>query len=304
MRTGLVIFAFLITTAGYIEDVTGWRIENGISYLASWGSNTLFAGLVTIVPLFLIVAFLFTLVRTVLRYYELRFFKTTLGFKVIAGLFTRNEQSAHMQKIQLIRWTTNPIKKIFKLFDISLRQAASTAIARKQSIYVPGAYAEQLQTVRQAYFPEEQNLNFEEHVIHPLVIYRRVLYFGILPAGLLALNFYWQGWGNDAYWAFLWIIPVLIFAWIYQRNFRYFVSDEGIRVSTAVIGKTETLLKWFKIQGVEIQQGIYQRRKRLCNIVFHTAAGNVKIPYIELEKAKRIEDFVLFKIESDQRAWM
>jgi len=305
LRTGLVIFAFLLTTTSYIEDATGWKIENGIEWLSSWGSNTLLTGLITIIPLFLIVAFFITLIRTVFRFYDLRFFKTELGFKVISGLFTRNEQSAHMQKIQLIRWTTNPIKKAFKLFDVSLRQAASTAVVRKQSIYVPGCYVAQLDAVRNAYFPEEQSLDFESHRIHPLVIYRRVLYIGLLPAALLSLNFWWNETLESNFgWLIFWNVIVLLFAWIYQRNFRYFVSDEGIRISSAIIAKNETLLKWYKVQGVEIQQGIYQRRKDLCNIVFHTAAGTVKIPYIEIEKARQIENFVLYKIESSNQPWM
>ncbi len=304
LRTAAIVFAFMFTSMDYIETLTGWKLENGIDNLLGSNSNTLLIGLITIVPTFIIIAFLISLVRTVIRYYNLRFIKTSMGFKVIAGLFTRNEQSASMQKIQLIRWTTNPIKKVFSLFDISLRQAASSAIARKQSIYVPGCFEEQLFAVRAAYFPEESQLSFEEHVIHPLVIYRRVLYFGFLPAGIFLLNRYWDGATGDYFWAIIWVVIVLLFSWIYQRNFKYFVSDEGIRISTSIVGRTETLLKWFKIQGVEIQQGIYQRRKNLCNLVFHTAAGTVKIPYIELEKAKKMENFVLYKIENSEEPWM
>ena len=303
-RTAAIVFGFLITSLDYIESATGWQLERGIERLSNWGAGTFLAGLITIVPMFIIIAFLISLIRTVFRYYELRFYKTSLGFKVISGLFTRNEQSAHMQKIQLIRWTTNPIKKAFRLFDISLRQASSTAIGRKQSIYVPGCYEEQLNAVRQAYFPDEVQLEFEEHVIHPLVIYRRVLYFGLLPAGLAFLYNWWDNPNHTFYWETFWVVIILFISWIYQRNYRYFVSDEGIRISTSIIGKTETLLKWFKIQGVEIQQGLYQRRKNLCNLVFHTAAGTVKIPYIELEKAKKMEDFILFKIEESEQSWM
>jgi putative membrane protein len=304
LRTAAIVFAFMFTSMSYIESITGWKLENGINNLLGSNSSTLLMGLITIVPTFIIIAFLISLVRTVFRYHELRFIKTSMGFKVISGLFTKNEQSASMQKIQLIRWTTNPIKKVFSLFDISLRQAASTAIARKQSIYVPGCFEEQLIAVRSAYFPEESQLSFEEHVIHPLVIYRRVLYFGLLPAVIFLLDRYWIGASGDYFWAIIWVGIVLLVSWVYQRNFKYFVSDEGIRISTSIVGQTDTLLKWFKIQGVEIQQGIYQRRKDLCNLVFHTAAGTVKIPYIELEKAKKMENFVLYKIEHSNQDWM
>ena len=108
-------------------------------------------------------------------------------------------------------------------------------------------FEEQLTSVRAAYFPEESQLSFEEHVIHPLVIYRRVLYFGLLPAGIFLLNEYWGGTMGNYYWAIIWVVIVLLLSWIYQRNFKYFVSDEGIRISTAIVGQTDTLLKWFKM---------------------------------------------------------
>jgi len=304
LKTAAIVFAFMFTSMDYIENITGWKLEDGIDSILGSSSNTLLIGLITIGPAFVIIAFLISLVRTVFRYHELRFIKTSIGFKVISGLFTRNEQSATIQKIQLIRWTTNPIKKKFSLFDISLRQAASTAIARKQSIYIPGCFEEQLSSVRATYFPEESQLSFEQHVIHPLVIYRRVLYFGLIPAGFFLLRKYLENSSDDYFWAISWVAIVLFISWVYQRNFKYFVSDEGIRISTSIIGKTETLLKWFKIQGIEIQQGIYQRRKELCNLVFYTAAGTVKIPYIELKKAKRMKNFILFKIENSEKPWM
>jgi hypothetical protein len=33
------------------------------------------------------------------------------------------------------------------------------------------------------------------------------------------------------------------------------------------------------------------------------ASGSVRIPYIEHEKAKQLRDYILYKVESSQRAW-
>ena len=174
---------------------------------------------------------------------------------------------------------------------------------RKQSIYVPGCYEEQVTAVRDVYFPEEKELIFEEHQIHPLFIYRRLLYVGIVPA-LLALAHSHFVEGAIYYGYLIWIPIVLLGAWRYWQRFRYFVSDEGIRISKGMIGRKDVLLKWYKIQVVDIQQGLYQRRKDLANIYFHTAAGDVNIPYIEYEKAKKLEDFILYKIGTSEKEWM
>jgi putative membrane protein len=86
--------------------------------------------------------------------------------------------------------------------------------------------------------------------------------------------------------------------WIYE------VSEEGLRTNSGVITRTHVLLQWYKIQGVRIRQGLYQQRKDVADLIFYTAAGSVLIPYVELEKAKMLRDFVIFKAEIDGREWM
>ena len=302
-RTAAVIFVFLMSSLDQLESVTGWSLEGMINSIPFINASSFLAFLIVLVPLFIIISFLVSLVRTVIRYFNLEFLRTDLGFKVVSGLFTRNEQSANMQKIQLVNWSTNPIRQIFGMYDISLKQAASSEVARKQSIYVPGCYEDQVSAVREVYFPEEKEIYFEEHQIHPLFIYRRLMYVGVVPA-LLALvhSHYLEG---AIYYGYLiWIPIVLLGAWRYWQRFRYFVSDEGIRISKGMIGRKEVLLKWHKIQVVDIQQGLYQRRKDLANVTFHTAAGDVNLPYIEYEKARKLEDFILYKINTSEKEWM
>ena len=303
IRTAAVIFAFLMSSLDQIESATGWSLEGFISNIPFINPNSFFAFLFVMVPLFIIISFLVSLVRTVIRYFNLEFLRTDIGFKVISGLFTRNEQSANMQKIQLVNWSTNPIRQIFGMYDLSLKQAASSEVARKQSIYGPGCYEEQVDAVRDVYFPEEKEIHFEEHQIHPLFIYRRLMYVGVVPA-LLALAHSHYVEGAIYYGYLIWIPIVLLGAWRYWQRFRFFVSDEGIRISKGMIGRKEVLLKWYKIQVVDVQQGIYQRRKKLANISFYTAAGDVSIPYIEYEKARKLEDFILYKIGTSEKEWM
>ena len=203
----------------------------------------------------------------------------------------------------MVQWSTNPVKKYFKLFTLYVRQAASTVLSKRQTIAVPGCYESQIQTVRRTYFPEEEQLDFEQHAVSPLIIGRLTLYFGVLPAiGITLLRYFTEGWS-----ALIWlmVIPLVYFLSVfYHRKWKYEISEQGLRTKKGIFGEEASLLKWYKVQGVSFRQTIYQRRKNLADIYFYTAGGSIRIPYIELEKASAMMDFVLYKVESDERKWM
>ena len=251
--------------------------------------------------LFLLISSFF---MTFLKYYNLQFLRTSKGFKVIAGLLSRREQSANMEKIQMIRWTTNPLKKIFSMYDLRLLQASSSRVSRKQAFYIPGIYNHQLSAVREAYFPQEQLIDFESHGISKRIIFKRILLFAIIPMipGFFFFNVY-----NSGFIAFVWWLWLPFIIWtsiLYQRNWRYHISAEGIRTTKGIFGRSHTLLKWYKIQGVQKQQSIFQARRGFTDLQFFTAAGTITIPYFEEEKAHALMDFALYKVESAREAWM
>lgn len=204
----------------------------------------------------------------------------------------------------MIRWSTNPLKKIFSMFDLRLLQASSTRVGRKQAFYIPGIYDAQLSAVREAYFPMEQSIDFESHGISQRIIIKRLWLLGILPMipGFFFFDVY-NG-GPIAFIWWLWLPLILVTSYLYHRNWRYHVSTEGLRTTKGIFGRSHTLLKWYKIQGVQKKQSIFQARRGFTDLLFFTAAGTVIIPYFEEKKAQALMDFALYKIESSQESWM
>jgi len=256
------------------------------------------------VPLLILFLLVSSFAMTILKYYDLQFLQTTKGFKVIAGLFSKREQSANMQKIQMIRWSNNPLKKIFSLFDLRLLQASSSKINRKQAFYIPGIYDEQLRTVRAVYFPNEQAIAFETHGISKRIIRKRIWLYGILPMipGFFFANVINQGPISILWW--LWLPFIIWTSYIYHRNWRYHISEEGIRTTKGIFSRSHTLLKWTKLQGAKTQKSIFQARRGYTDLHFFTAAGTIVIPYIEEAKARQMIDFSLYKVESSLESWM
>lgn len=297
-RTVGIILATLFGFSQFLQDILGKDTDTKIvNYII--GS---FMILIAFVILLFIAAFILTLINTVLRYYDLRFIQTAQGFKITSGLFTRTEQSAQLQKIQLVEWTSNPIKRYFKLYTLYLKQAASSAIALRQTISIPGCYMSQIETVRETYFPNFDQIDWKEYAISPLIIGRYTLYYGVIPimifTGIKLM---------DSWWAVLhlfWIIPIYFLARKYHEYWKYAVSEEGLFLKKGILGQHSGVLRWFKVQAVTLKQSPYQRRKNLATLVFSTAGGKMRLPYIELKQAVKLRDFVLYEIERKHQKWM
>jgi putative membrane protein len=305
LRTAGIIMAFFFGFFDDLEEAFGFDLSKKIEEwlgLALHNATYLYYFLVGI-PFFLLASFLVSLVNTVLRFFDLRFFRTERGFKMISGLFTRHEVSANLQKIQYLRWSSSPVKRYFGMYSLRLNQAASTEISAKQAVAVPGCYEPGLEAARQAYFPTESSLVFEEHGVDKRLIRRQFIVWGIFPTAI-ALQVFHHWMGSGAFFSLLW----LPFAWrlcvSYHQRWRWYVSEEGIRTSWGVFNRHTALLQWHKVQAMTIRQGYFMRGSRLANLTLYTAAGALNVPYIPLEKAQSVQDFVLYKVESDQRKWM
>jgi putative membrane protein len=304
LRTAGIIMAFFISFLDDLENALNFNLGKEIDKLPGMvEQNEVFFYLLLGVPFFLTISFLFTLVRTVLRYFGLQFWRTERGFKMNSGLFTRNEVSVNLSKIQFLRWSSSPLKRLFGMTAVRVLQAASVQVGRKLAVDVPGCYQQHLTAIRHSYFPEEKDLPFEEHRVHPRIIRRQMMVQGLLPAGLLMLlTWSWLG-TNIWIWA-LWLPTALWLSIRYYRNWRWHISEAGLRTAWGVFNRQGVLLQWYKVQAVTVRQSWFQRRYGLSSVVFFTAAGAVNVPYIPLEKARAVQDFVLYKIETDRRDWM
>lgn len=305
LRTAGIIMAFFLGFFDDLEEAFDFDLSKKIEEMLGLAQHdsTFQYYLLLGIPFFLFVSFFITLFNTVLRYFDLRFWRTERGFKMISGLFTRQEVSANLQKIQYLRWSSSPLMRLFGMQAVRLPQAASVTVSRKMAVSVPGCYEQHLAPIRSAYFPEETTLEFEEHGVNARIIRRQVLLQGVLPVALLMVFSY--SWLGTSVWVWALWLPVAFWQAVrYHRSWHWFISEEGLRKVHGVVTRRTVLLQWYKVQAVSIRQRFFLRRVGLAQLVLYTAAGAVSIPYIPLEKARAVQNFVLYKIETDSREWM
>ena len=305
LRTAGIIMVFFLSFFDDVEDALDLKLTEKIEEFMGMAQEAeIFHYLLIGVPFFLFLSFILTLFRTMLQYFSLRFWRTTNGFKMESGLFTKQEVSANLQKVQFIRWDTSPLMRLFSMVSVRLPQAASVQVGKKLSAAViPGCYETHLPAIREAYFPAEKRLEETIHGIHWRIIFRLFFMKGAVPVGLLMLLTFHQL-GKDVWIWLLWLPAALWLARRYQQTWQWHVSHEGIRTSWGVVNQHNILLQWYKVQAVTIRQNWFLRRRGLSNLTLYTAAGSVQVPYIPAQKAKEVQDFVLSKVEGDERSWM
>ncbi len=304
LRTAGILLAFFIGFADDVEQALGMDFEKKMAWwLGTTDGSDLLSWLLLLAPIMLLASFLVTLVRTVLQYFDLRFWRTERGFKIVSGLFTRQEVSAVLTKIQFVKWTSSPLMRLFKMVRVQMPQAASVEVRGKLMVGLPGCYGPQVSAVRAAYFPEEKDLDWEAQGIAPFNAWLRFLKLGPLPVlVLMEITRSWMG-----TWTLLWLGWLAVAWWLarrYQRNWRWHVSEQGLRAEWGVLQRNAVLLQWHKVQAVSARRGFFSKETGLAQLAFYTAAGAVRIPYIPVAMAAAVQDFVLFKIETDSREWM
>lgn len=305
LRTAGILLALAI---GFLDDV---REALGMKSLPieEWiqqGAGLEFLGwALSLGILLLLVAFLGTLILTVVRHYDFRVRETARGFYLSGGLFNRRELSAVKSKIQFMRWQTNPLLQRFHLYAVRLFQAASESVQARTSIQIPGAYPEQLEVLQESYFPGFSQEETTSYPVDKQYFIRRFLWLGLLPGvGLLLGTLVMQSFGTYTWLGIFWI-P---FSWFWHRhawrNWSLALSPKGLQVQYGVWTRTGILLEWKHVQSVEINQSPFQQRAQLADITFYTAAGAVSIPYISLNLARPLRNYVLFTVETNQESWM
>ncbi|MDW3645514.1 MAG: PH domain-containing protein [Bacteroidia bacterium] len=252
----------------------------------------------------MILTIIVSLVRTVIRYHRLSVFESASGFKIVAGLFNRKEQAAPYQKIQFMQWSVNPIQKLMDFRTIRLYQASSMAVAKAKALPIPGSSLGNLEAILKNIFPEHERRGYHIEHISSLIVQRRVLFLGIVPALIMLAQAILSGEISIYIVAILWTPLVWLLARRYYRGYEIHINDQLLELHRGVFGRKYTILRLFKVQAVELIQSPFQRRKGLANMELHTAAGVVKIPYMPLEQARNIRDYILYEVEREERVWM
>lgn len=251
----------------------------------------------------LIITVLVSTARIFFRFYNFRLLRTDKGYQIKSGLTLIKEKLIGLDKIQFLSWKANWIRKLMGMWMLEYHVAGGEELKNNLKVQVPVTRNSYLHTLVNNY----QAIPTIEDAItigmHRAFVQRRLLILGLLPSIILAAIFWWL---IQWYVLLFFIFPllVLLVSWMFQKKFSLWAFDDVLFIKKGILGEERILMLWHKVQAVSLQQSIYQRRKDLASLLISTAGGTITVNFIELQAARALADFILYKTESSNKEWM
>jgi putative membrane protein len=286
---------------GYIEDAAGNAFD--VSFAAG---ISLFGAFVAGLMLLLAIV---SIGAAILRWHNFELILDGDALRSHGGLLTRHEVSINLGKIQTLRLEQSIVMRWLNCYRLTAQQARSShKQSKRKDFIVPVLNAELADHLRELLLaPEGDELiqiptSSHFRPISQYYMRSRVLFIGLMPS-VAGTIFFWQVFGAISLLLMAWLPVSILLAYNSWRRAGYLCSADGLVRRSGVLGYRSVALLYRKVQRVSVTQSRYQRSKGLASLRVYMASGSVRIPYIEHDAAKRLRDYILYKIESSQQAW-
>ncbi|WP_179335052.1 PH domain-containing protein [Winogradskyella costae] len=300
----------LIITFGYgiynefkdfLEEL---ELEKRVEGFVNLDETDLFNLIITNVILVIAVvlfSFLFSVAKTFIINFNLEVVENQKTIEINKGLFNKISLSLTPSRIQNLVITTNRVKQYFGLYSLSVKQAMVN-VKQQKNFKIVALEKEQLNYLINKLL-SDYNLEGKTGKPKPYFVLISALgmLFFIVLANALALFLFGIGmlWINVIY------LPFAIFYVYFEyKKAYYIISNNFVTLGSGVIDTTTNILETHKIQGLKLKQTIFQKPRNIASLVISTASKSVTIPYISKQEALTIYNYLLYKVESQDRDWM
>jgi putative membrane protein len=296
---GLIIF-FFFWIYNNLKDA-GVDVEEYTGHIPGDWIN--FSLLLSLASLFLLISVSISLFRTVVVNFNLSMFRTSAGFKILHGLFTRKETSARDHKIQYISWSDNLLKKLIGFYNLYIHQASPGQLKLKENIRIPGVRKTHIHALTTYLYGMNETQHIPLRSVRTPYFARFAMIIMMLSVVSVAGIYLFSQPIYTLYPVIISLFLVLL-RFISFRKKKYGLTGDMLFLKGGTFGDKYTLMPVYKIQAAAIHQSWYQWRHQLCDVKIFTASGPLVIPYISLGEGYTLVQFLTYSAETDKRPWM
>lgn len=228
---------------------------------------TLFLYIIIGIIIILISSWLADIILSINTFYNFKL--TTEGNKLHTqqGLLNKRKTTIPLKKLQMLVINTNPIRKKFGYFGLTLETAGFGGKGNKPEVAVPLANEKRIielsRNIRKFIFPE-QFIPISVKTIRRALVRYLVVLFPIVLIGIFILP--------NILWVFI-LTPLLYFAAILRYQYRgYAISGDTVIIKQGFWHQKRTVIPIEKIQTLNIKETFFQRRLGLATLNIDTAA--------------------------------
>ncbi len=306
-----------------IREALAAGVDNATSAVSGLGALAQLALATMLILGVLTVALVLTVTTAFLRHHALALWHDGRTFRLRAGLLTQREVVVETLKIQQLSVSQDIVLRRLKRFRLRALPAAQAARGGSAPagfdsagiLDIPLLDDRAVEDLHSRIFGREaQGIAALPHSkafkrISPYYI--RTLTLRIWPIAGLVLSVVFPGLlspgisvGASMLIGWIAALPTAaLIAWQLWRRRGYAHDDDGVASRSGFLGKRVDAFLMRKVQSAVLKQSPLQRRKGLATLQVQLACGKVTVPYIDEDAARRLRDYILYKVETSRRRW-
>ena len=326
-RNVLVAAAFLAAigeTFGFAEEALRPVVASVEATLAGADAVARAVYIALFVLLGLTVVLTLVIGAAFLRYHNYTLWREGTAYRSRTGLLTQRGVVVETAKIQQLSLSQNVVMRLFRRFRLRALPAAllpgqggdsGAGLNFAEVLDVPLLRASTAEGLRSRIFgteggdltllPDDDAFSrVSPHYIRALALRMAIPLglIGTLPllgwlgptaSGGLAIGIWWGGWS---------LLSGLI-AWQLWRRQGFLHDHDGLVSRSGLLGRKVDAFLFRKVQSVTVGRSPLQRRKGLATLEVGLACGVVRVPYIDLDTAHALRDYILYKVASSEARW-
>ena len=245
-----------------------------------------------VIVVFFVISVLTSMIRQVIVYFELRFYRTSDGFYISKGLLNKNLIAVKDEKIQSVSIKQNILRKWIGMFDFGLQKIGDS----KQMINIPGMGNDHVNKTIAILYPKYFTKSFHYHSVSHYYFKRMLTFITagtliFLIIGILVKNYF--------------SIPVILLLGVFfirsyylkAKKLKFAVDDEFVIILGGKFGTKQKIIPVNKIQTVSLSDSPYQRPRGLKTLHISDGGGTSTVPFVTEALGRQVYEYLIFRIE-------
>lgn len=250
----------------------------------------------------IVISIITSIVLSLLKYYGLQFIVSSKEVQNISGLLKKSEYQIPITKIQFLKYSSNPLRKLFGINTVIIKQASSAHSSDKLSLMIPGCKESKLEELVNEFFPEFELSSVNTFKASSYLKVQMALLFAVVPSIVLGLLGFLTF--DFLVLSVIWLVLGLPLSILYASRMKLDAGAEVMRLRKGWLFPKTEVLKYYKLQSVALRQNVFQKRRNLAHLDFYTAAGSLRMWQLDASVATELYNYILYKIEDSEQNWM
>jgi putative membrane protein len=303
LKSGFLAIAFVFGYASQYQELLEEYLEGYVDTYASQVADAGLAFALSLLVVYAIFSVILSLLRAILKFWELKAVLKSEAVEISSGLLQRNESRIPKKKIQYIQWETNPLRRIAGYESATIKPSNSVGeVANKQTIEIPALKIKESAYLATGVFPgAAQPENFIEG--DPWAYARLYSIFGFIIFAPIAVLLYFQ----FSYVGISVILLMFLFSaygYRYGKTVRLHYDENYVYIFKGWLFPQRVILPSYKAQSLQLSQNILLRRRKLGHLTLFTAAGSRTVRFLKENEALKVYNSLMYSVEKYEGSWM